>query len=193
MGEDFESPPKSETEDQDWHQALETELYERLDGREIWQDKQKHNNPAHPMFGKDIDYQATFDVKFYKTLGKNPITLYGHPRNSGYEWEWKLEIYPPDDSAPLLDSYEIHLTDHGVDVLRLDPGERQDIADGAKAVPLSDEEGEAFLNTVRNMIPHVDAPELTPGSSSIPLPPAPRRDPSSGSIELPPAPQDRHS
>jgi hypothetical protein len=211
MIEDLEEAFSPEEDRGDWHKKIEIELYERLDGRELYRSK----SMSHPTSATLIGYE-TLDYR---------IGLWGHPLNSGYEWEWRMDTWPresptPPERSPVLAHYEVRLSERGVDVYHYEPGdeiysnrthagkfERDEAnyynrpvggtnGEWGEAVEdtgvlLTDEEGEAFLRMVHDMVPvwrNQDEFELNAGPKPIALPPGPQRDPGSGGIPLPPAP-----
>lgn len=174
----------TEHDNSDWRKALESELYERLDGRELYG-------------GPDglLSSPTAVRIKFFKTLGKK-VRLAGHPRNTDHNWEWLILTAPFDgdeDSGKtvLQTRHEVRLTEDGISVYRFPEGESSPLApDSAYSetgVPVDDEYGQELLKIIEDMVPDHDLPELTSGP--IPLPPAPPRDVGSGAIQLPQAPQ----
>jgi len=188
--DDFEERFKDsqENDNSDWHKALESELYERLDGRELYG-------------GPDgsLPSPTAVQMRFFKALGSK-VRLVGHPRNTTHNWEWLILTAPFDgdeDSGTKVPvtRHEVRLTEDGVGVYRFPTGESSPLAPdpaySETGAPVDDEYGQELLTTIRDMVPDIDLPELKSGP--IPLPPAPLRDAGSGAIQLPPAPLDQGS
>jgi hypothetical protein len=172
----------------DWRQALESELYKRLDGRELY------GGPD-----GNLSSSSAVQIKFYKALGSK-VRLVGHPRNTAHSWEWLILTAPFDgdeDSGKRVPvtGHEVRLTEGGIGVYRFPEGQGMPLSPRPEffktGTPVDDGYGRELLKTIQDMVPDHDLPELTSGP--IPLPPAPPRDAGSGAIQLPPAPLDHGS